>query len=366
MNNPRTPQPKSWICNPSLLRPDWTTGAVRNPDLLWLDKNENLDPQFTASNQIIVKNAVKKYLNIYPDSAMLYQKLGLWVGVSPKNLILTPGSDGAIKVVFEAFIQENDVVLHTSPTFAMYAVYCKIYGAQAITLEYAKSATGPKLEIEALLEAIKNHRPRLICLPNPDSPTGNYFGLSEMREIIETASLVGAIILVDEAYHPFYDVTVAGLVNTYPNLIVARSFAKAWGLAGLRIGYAVAGTDVTEYLHKIRPMYEVNSVAVAAIVQTLGKANLMQDSVNRLEAGKQFFIKEMRELGFQTLSGKGNFLHVAFAEKAPVIHSELSNIVLYRKDFNEPCLAGFSRFSSTTVELFKPIVDRIKHVKTHI
>ena len=358
------PQPRDAVGSPQLMRPDWTTSSARDKKLLWLDKNENLDPELAALNSFLVKEAIASSLNVYPDTAPLYIKLAAWVGVSPKNLILTPGSDGAIRAVFEAFISEGDTVLHTTPTFAMYSVYCKMYGVSEIVVEYEATSDGPAIPLSRLLGAIRDSRPRLVCLPNPDSPTGTVYDISSMKEIIEAAGEVGAVMLVDEAYHPFYEVTVAPLVETYPHLVVTRTFAKAWGLAGLRIGYAVMGREIAEYLHKVRPMYEVNTVSVVAVEHALNHMQKMMASVERLERGKRYFLEEMTKLSFPTLNGKGNFLHVMFGEFGPKIHDALSDIVLYRENFKDPCLIGYSRFSATTIELFTPVVERIKSVRS--
>ncbi len=357
------PSPRVAVRSPQLMRPDWTISSARNKSLLWLDKNENLDPELAEHNKIILTGAIASSLNVYPDTAPLYIKLAKCIGVSPKNLILTPGSDGTIRAVFEAYISEGDTVLHTTPTFAMYSVYSKMYGVKEIVVEYEATPDGPKIQLPRLISAIQNSRPRLVCLPNPDSPTGTVFDILSMTKIIEAAGEVGAVMLVDEAYHPFCEVSVAAMVDKYPHLVVARTFAKAWGLAGLRIGYAVMGIEIAEYLHKVRPMYEVNTLAVVAVEQALDHEQYMKDSVNRLKDGKSYFLEEMRNMKFPTLNGEGNFLHVIFGAMENEIHAALSDIVLYRQNFNEPCLFGYSRFSLTTIELFKPVVERIMKVR---
>jgi histidinol-phosphate aminotransferase len=169
-------------------------------------------------------------------------------------------------------------------------------------------------------------------------------------------------LLIDEAYFPFHAETCLPWVTRFSNLAVARSTGKAWGLAGLRIGYAAASPGVAQMLHKVRPMYEVNTVAVHAFEKMLDHEDAMLASVARLQAGKQTFLAAMRELGYRTLNGQGNFLHVAFGARAEKIHAALEPLVYYRKDFADPCLKGFSRFSATTPELFQPLIDRIREV----
>ncbi|TAN46853.1 MAG: histidinol-phosphate aminotransferase family protein [Rhodospirillales bacterium] len=355
-------EPRPAVADPKLTRPDWTKAQPRDPAKLWLDKNENTDPELSAVVAEVMRSLPASAYYTYPDNAALYAKLADSLELFPNQLILTAGSDGAIRAVFEAYISPGDVVLHTNPTFAMYGVYSRMYGARAVTLDYRPSNAGPQLLSAEIIEAIAQQRPRLVCLPNPDSPTGKVFPIREMELIIRAAGRVGALILIDEAYHPFHLESCIAWTRRFDHLVVARSTGKAWGLAGLRIGYAAASPEVAQILHKVRPMYEVNTVAVHAFERMLEHTNDMQASVKRLQAGKALFLSAMDKLGYQTLRGQGNFLHVAFGARAENVHSALEPLVYYRKDFSEPCLKGYSRFSATTPELFQPLIDRISEV----
>jgi histidinol-phosphate aminotransferase len=360
MNNDITVRPE--LENSALTRPDWTQGAPRNSKLLWLDKNENMDPEYNVFVGQIVREVDPVSLYTYPETVALYHKLAAWAGVSPRNLILTPGSDGAIRYVFDAFIRPGDTVVHSAPTFAMYFVYCKIYGARGVTLDYVPSHNGPVLTVDTIVEAIQKHRPRLFCLPNPDSPTGSIITPDGLKRIIEAAAATGCVVLVDEAYHPFLTDSVITWVNDYKNLVVVRTFSKAWGMAGARVGYAAACADLTSKFHKSRPMYEIGTYSAALVERLLDYPDQMLASVRRLEAGKDFFLDEMHKLGLTTIRAHGNFFHVAFGSRAAAVHAMLKDVVLYRQDFAEPCLKGYSRFSATTAECFKTVIDKITQV----
>ena len=346
-----------------LQRADSTVFDFRDPHLLWLDKNENTDPLylsliFKVLAEIDPRNAV-----IYPDVAPLYHKLAEYNGVSPRSLILAQGSDGVIGSIFRAFIKPSDVVLRTHPTYSMYQFYTDMCGADTTVLEYKPSEKGPKLESKLIIKMIRERLPKLICLPNPDSPTGTVFIPDELRLIIRSAYEVNSLILIDEAYYPFYCHTVAPWIQEFPNLIVARSFSKAWGLSGMRLGYGLASPKVNVMLHKVRPNYETNSVALAMAHRMISNLdNEMMESVNRLNQGRDYFLSAMKELGLRTIESYGNFCLVAFGPASDRVHTNLADYVLYRKDFNEPCLKGFSRFTSTTVDLFMPIINRIRDI----
>lgn len=362
--NAKSPPPRDSVANPELWRPDWTSGAERDPAKLWLDKNENPDPALAAVVRGVFENLPADVYRTYPETTALYRKLAEHTGLAPENLLLAAGSDGAIRAVFEAYVSPGDGVVHTQPTFAMYSVYARMYGASARPLEYRPSNAGPVLDVDDFAAAIAEAGPKVVALPNPDSPTGTTFSPAEMRAIIEAAGRAGALMLVDEAYYPFHEESVLPWVRDYDHLVVTRSTGKAWGLAGFRIGYAAASPAVAKMLHKVRAMYETNSVAVAVFERMLDHVDEMRASVARLEAGKRGFLDAMDGLGFRTLRGKGNFLHVAFGAHADAVHAALADMVYYRKDFAEPCLKGFSRFSAATPAQFAPVIERIRDTVT--
>ena len=349
------PPPRPEIADPALSRPLWTNGTPRDPQLLWLDKNENVDPELWALTHQLLAETAPEAVFTYPELAPLYHKLAQSTGLPADHLVLTAGSDGAIRAVFEAYIAPGDVVLHTTPTFAMYPVYARMYGAKVVLAQYQRNEVGPVLPVADLCAQIESTRPKLVCLPNPDSPTGTVFTSAEMETIITAAGNAGSLILIDEAYYPFHAETILPWVTRFPHLVVTRSTGKAWGLAGLRIGFAAAAPDVAILLHKVRPMYEVNTIAASLLERMLDHEPAMLASVDRIQDGKQAFLTAMASLGFPTWAGHGNFLHVDFGDKGEAVHSALAQVVLYRKAFAEPCLAGFSRFSAAPA----PIMDKV-------
>jgi histidinol-phosphate aminotransferase len=346
----------------NITRPSRETSEFRLDETLWLDKNENMDPHYLQFIQTLLTDLPGKALFGYPDCHALYKKIADHVGVSINQLFIAAGSDGIIRTVYDAFVMPGDNVIYTNPTFAMYSLYAQMYGANAVELQYAATPDGPTLLAEDVIRAILMYRPRLIGLPNPNSPSGTVFTLDEMRFIIQAAMDTDAIILVDEAYHPFYDETVLPLLADSPRLIIARSFSKAWGCAGIRMGYGIGAKPIMDTLHRIRPMYEAGALSVTIAERLLDHPEQMLQSVARLKAGKNYFLTEMQSLGFKTLPSQGNFLHVAFAQHASAIHTVLQDKVLYRHNFGHPSLAGYSRFSATTQEQFEPVVQLIRTI----
>ncbi|RHX90865.1 pyridoxal phosphate-dependent aminotransferase [Leptospira stimsonii] len=353
-------RPKKSLLNPNLFRPSALKSVPRSREPIWLDKNENLDSILMNLNHSILLELPLDAIATYPEAGETYRKLSDYVGVEPESLILTPGSDGAIRYAFEAFVDPGDYVMHTSPTFAMYSVYCQMFGANAITIEYTRKEEKPYLDLNQIKDNLKKYKPKLLCLPNPDSPTGTIIAAGELSEILNLCEQTGTVLLLDEAYFPFYDWTGVPWTKRSSNLVVARTFAKAWGLAGLRVGYAVAAPNTIDLFHKIRPMYEVNTLAVEFLSRALDREVNMKESVVRIKDGKKFFEDKMRSFGFGVLQTEGNFTHVDFGRFGKSVHSTLFNKVYYRQAFEQPCLKGYSRFSVAPISVMKEVVELIE------
>ena len=353
-------RPKTALEGSKIFRPDTFSSIPRDPKAIWLDKNENLDPEYSLITKKVYDSIDPLTISTYPEASLAYEKLSSWLGVSPENLIFTPGSDGAIRMTFECFVEKNDPVIYTNPTFAMYSVYSKIYECLPIELDYIRGDSGPFLDIEMILHAIEQNKPKIFCLPNPDSPTGTTIQEEDLLRILTKCESAGTIFLLDEAYHPYYDWSGIHLIGESENLIIARTFSKAWGSAGIRVGYAVGHPSTISVLHKIRSMYEVSSLAVAYVSKLIDYKKEMLNSVLKLEEGKEFFRNELKNLGYSSLPTEGNFIHIDFGKDATKIHETLRHKVLYREHFDHPSLKGYSRFTVAPLSVMKKVIELIK------
>ncbi len=349
--------PRKTLLSDTLTRPETFRSVPRDKDMLWLDKNENMDPLQVKLIKSVCDEIDPLILSTYPEAAFAYENLSKWLGVSANSILFTPGSDGAIRITFEVFVEDGDSVIHTSPTFAMYPVYSNMFGAKVHELTYRPSDSGPKISAEKIIETVNTIKPKLLCLPNPDSPTGTVLHENEIIQILKVCEDIGTLLLIDEAYHPFYSWSAVPLTKISQNIVVARTFAKAWGAAGLRVGYAVAHPDTILYLHKMRPMYEVSSFAVEFVAKVLKYTNQMEASVERIMDGKEYFVDALRELDFQVIDTQANFIHVDFAEKSELVHKALSKEVLYRHSFDHPCLYGYSRFTIGPTTMMEKVIS---------
>lgn len=352
------------LLNKDLTRPNWLSASPRDKNFIWLDKNENLDEAYISWINNKIKKKIKETdFSTYPDLKKLYLKISEFDAIEPNKILLTAGSDGAIRTVFHSFVDKDDLVFITSPSFAMYEVYCKMFGARTHRINYDNFQNQISIDIKNLIFDINKLKPKLICIPNPDSPTGTTLSLNEIESILKICKKNKTILLIDEAYMYFYDISVLGLLDIYSdNLIICRTFSKAWGLAGIRVGYIISNSDSIEVMNKIRPMYEIGATSLKIVQEILNYPKKMMDSVNRIKLGKLFFETELKKLGFEVLDTQGNFSHVKFGKFRNEIFSELDKIVYYRKDFKQDCLKGFSRFSSAPKNIMRIIINNIKKI----
>jgi histidinol-phosphate aminotransferase len=361
MNRPRfqPPAPRAPLADPTLVRPNHFTSQLRPEGVLWLDRGECIDPQLTDLAASILKELPRHAIMAYPAPGPLYRKLAGHLGIGVDRLRLTRGTDGAIRTVFETYVDPGDLVLVSDPTYQMYGVYAQMFGARLAKVPYRMVDGRPVLTGAEVVEGIHRHRPKLVGLPYPDNPTGFAFTEDEMRAIVEAAGEVGALMLADEAYHPFHPHSCLPWVEEYGHLVVARSFSKAWGMAGIRLGYTAAAPEVTAFLHKVRPMVEADGLSMALAERMLDHGDAVKASLERLVRGRGFFSAEMKALGFHALDTPCNFVHVKFGDKRAAVEEALKDVARFRL-FPDSILKDFLRFTTTTTELFGPVVDAIR------
>jgi histidinol-phosphate aminotransferase len=186
------------------------------------------------------------FLTAYPDVGPLYKKLAQCLDIPQNQIHLSAGSDVGIKTVFEVYVESTDEVIIIHPTYATYYVYSQMFNARLIKINFDENLALPA---ERIIEKI-SATTKLICIANPNSPTGTVLPIKDLKKIIEVASENGALVLIDEAYFQFWGNSVIDLVSAYDNLIVVRTFSKALGLASARLGYLVSSSEVISHFMK--------------------------------------------------------------------------------------------------------------------
>src|SRR5579871_1707696 len=192
-----------------------------------LDFNENPIGCSPAVRKALAKLRAAD-ISAYPEQESVKRRLAKFFGVYTEEMLLTNGTDEALSLIVNTFVNENDKVLFVEPTYAMYRFYSELVGARILAPRYTATMEFPWPEVMAAL----NKSPRVLFLPNPNSPTGNLLSHAELQKILRAAPRT--MVVVDEAYFEFSQMTVISWIHKYNNLIVTRTFSKTNGLAGLR------------------------------------------------------------------------------------------------------------------------------------
>lgn len=224
--------------------------------------------------------AKQNQLQIYPEyGTRLQEKIAKYGGVLPKQVMVTNGSDQGIDLIFRTFTRENDAVVIPSPSFAMFYQCAEIVGNKVAAPAYFL----PNLDypIAEVLSAIDDGA-RLVVICNPNNPTGTLSELAEIEKILAAAAKKDCIVYIDEAYAEFSGVSAAPLINKYPNLLITRTFSKAFGLPSLRIGYVLSNAANIAELQKVRGPYDVNMAGFTAALASLDDVSETQKYIEEV------------------------------------------------------------------------------------
>lgn len=323
-----------------------------------LDKNESTIPFPEELIQLFTAEMKPDFFSVYPQVYQLYEELTKYLSIDKENCIITAGSDAAIKNIFEVYVRYGDEVLLPDPTYAMYEIYSELFEAKIIKIPYNDDLSFP---IEDFLTAI-TPKTRLVVFPNPNSPTGTIISREDIIRILNSARHYQTLVLIDEAYFPYYPHTSLDLLKKYDNLIVTRTFSKAFGLASSRIGYAVSTTEIISNLKKFRPIYEINGFAVVIGRIALTHPDYMMKCVREIGEGKEYLIGKMTELGLKIYPSYSNFVHIIVGEEnaGPLgLHLEKEGILI-KSGFEHPALRKCIRVTLSSQEDMKICSAAIK------
>ena len=273
-----------------------------------LDKNERADPHLNFFLNKLKKNISSDLISAYPEFAKIYKKLSKKLKISSENLVFTAGSDQAIKNTFELFYERNKNVITIDPTFAMVDIYCKIFKTKQIKIGYNKNL---KLRIDDIIKSI-NKKTCLVILANPNSPTGTLIKKNDLIKIIKKAQKFNAKVLLDEAYYEFSNYNFLSKIKIYKNLIIIRTFSKIFGFAGLRSGYVVSNKNIIKKYFSIKPMYEINSIAVKALEIVLENPNFTKIYLKEMREGEKYARLFCKKNNFEFIKCYANFFHISF------------------------------------------------------
>ncbi len=270
-------------------------------DGLRLDFNENTvgcSPRVLERLQTLGPEDLARYPEREPVEAMVAK----FLDITPSELLLTNGVDEAIHLLCETYLEPGDEALIVVPTYSMYRIYMMAAGAQVVSIPAGKDFTFPVDEVRKRI----TRRTRMIAIANPNNPTGSVVEAEQLLEIARAAP--DAAILVDEAYFEFYGKTMLPRHREVPNLFVARTFSKAYGLAGLRVGVLVGDPEQMRAVRRVSSPYNVNAVALACLPAALADQNYIQQYVSQVKQSRARLEHALEASGIRFWRSEANFV----------------------------------------------------------
>ncbi len=253
-------------------------------------------------------------LRAYPEPGVLYDRLAAWLGVPREMLLLTMAADGGLKALFEVFVEPGDEVISVSPSYLMYPIYCGMAGAVSQDVPFDDDLSLP---IERILERITD-KTKLVVLANPNQPVERVYDDAESTALLDACERHNALLVMDEAYHHFCPHTALHRLKDYGNLVVIRTFSKAFGIAGVRLGYAVSRPENIAHLSRVRLIYEVHALAIAIGLYLLEHDELMTAYVTETKETMAWLVGAFRNLGFPASGRWSNAILVPVPADRPV------------------------------------------------
>lgn len=335
----RRPQPRRLVVTMPEYHP-----PLASRQALRLDFNENtLAPSpavFRKMQQLTAEG-----LTVYPEREPVERIVAQHLRVESNQVLLTNGVDEAIHLVACAFLDEGDEALICTPTFFMYDVSVSMMTDRLVRVQTDDSLTFP---VERFLAAI-TPRTKLIIVASPNNPTGAVVSREHLLAIAKAAP--EAVLMVDEAYFHFYGETLLGDINSYPNLLVARTFSKAYGLASLRIGMLAGDARLMSFLRKVSSPYNVNGVALAVLPDALADTAYTEWYTAQVHRGRERVFAALDELNVRTWPSAANFVLMDIGLRHKQFCAAMRDKgVLLRDRSSDPGCEGYVRITIGTEE----------------
>ncbi len=331
---------------------------IKARKIIKLSSNENpLGPSPKAVEAI---KRESKRVNVYPDpkAEKLRMAISRYLGVDRECVIVGNGSDELVDLVCKAFMDPGDEVLIPLPTFSEYELACRINGGRPRFIELRDFKWDGDVLARELREA------RLAFIGRPNNPTGNSISEDELEKLLAT----GKLVVVDEAYAEFADYSIVDKIGMCDNLLILRTFSKAFGLAGLRVGYGLGSRELIRALDRVRAPFSVSTLAQEAAVAALGDKLFLRRVKNMVKDGREYLQRELPKLGLRVLPSDANFIMAnvsGLGTDAPAFCHFLAQRGILIRDLSRFRGAGsdWVRISVGTPKQNKRLVSMIKRYK---
>ncbi len=269
---------------------------------LRLDFNENTVGASPRVVEHLRRHLSESGLAVYPEYEEVRPRLAEYFGVARDDFVLANGTDEAIQLLINTYVEDGDEVVTLRPSYAMYRFYAEVAGAKIREIDYREDLSFP---FEELMEAIRPGT-RAVLIANPNNPTGTGIGLAEIIRILGQAE--GAAVLVDEAYYEFCGITALPLVKDFPNLFVSRTFSKVFGMAALRLGCLFSQAENVAYMRKCQSPYSVNGLAALAAAAAVDDPHYVKEYVAEILKARDALYEGFGRRGIDYYRSQANFV----------------------------------------------------------
>lgn len=297
-------------------------------DGIILNANESC---FETPKQIIelVKTELDKLdLRRYPDTdnTVVRESLAKFYNVDISNITIGVGSDQLLDCIFKSLI-DDEYVLSLNPTFSMYKEYASFTNAKFIDIDF-KDDINFEFDTVKIIEAINKYKPKLIIICSPNNPTASIIDRDDLIKILMTSIKYDSVVLLDEAYAEFHKANY-DLINEYDNLIVLKTFSKAYALAGIRLGYAIANTELIDTINVVKPPYNMSRISSVIASIAINNSNLYDENINKIIELKNNLYDELNKLKLNPVKSYSNFIFIKLNDK--IYNHLLENKIYIRR-----------------------------------
>ena len=317
---------------------------------VFMDANEN-------SLGSVISSEYSSELNRYPDplSMALRRALGEFLTVSEKNIFVGSGSDEIIDLLIRLFVEQDEEIIVEEPSYGMYKVAAEVAGVKVKSVLLKEDF---QIDISNLLSQITS-KTKIIFLCSPNSPTGALISFEEVENICKKFN---GVVVVDEAYIEFTSKpSLVNQISSLENLIILRTFSKAWGLAGIRVGYAVAQETIVDYLNKIKLPYNLNRISSKLAIEALGEYQKMLEFREIILTEREKLVNNLANLGFKVFSSEANFLLINYPNASGVAKKLALEYGIIIRDFgSKPMLKDCVRISVGSPEQNDLLIKSLK------
>jgi histidinol-phosphate aminotransferase len=303
------------------------------PHRIKLDANENPFGMPEQIRKLIAEEAEEHQFNRYPDPSALTlrEALAARLGMGVSQLAVGNGSDELINYIIAAFGGSGARVIFSSPTFSIYGIFAKVGGTEALDVPLSANF---QIDPDEVISAAKAGARSIVFVCYPNNPTGNCFPHEAIVDIIEHSD---ALVVLDEAYFEFSGKTFLPLLEEYENLIILRTFSKAFGLAGLRTGYMIAGSEIIREIMKVKMVYNLNSFSQKVALILLEHKDEVFPYVEKILQERERLVQQLNSLnGIAPFPSDANFVLFRVEPDAGTAFSALLRNGILIRDLNKP------------------------------